>query len=152
MHSYQPSRSRILFQVLCAFGMSAALAVAWVQTGATALAAGASIAALFGLVHLFDLFRRNPVVEVEPQRIDFDTPLEMPALPVQKESSAPPIAVEPQPVIDIVGIEEQPVGEVVPFEPAPAPVKAGRGAKAARKGGSRRKSASKDVAVLEPTH
>ena len=152
MHSYQPSRGRIFFEVLCAFGMSAALAGSWLQTGATAFAAAASIAALYGLVHFFDMFRREPVIAVEPQRIDFDTPLEMPPVQIPQTSSVPPMPVEPTPVVDIVGIEELPVVEVVPIEPTPRPTKAGRTAKAPRKGGSRRKSALKneEVAVLAP--
>ena len=150
MHSYQPSRGRIFFQVLCAFGMSASLAVAWMQTGAIALLAGASIAALFGLVHFFDLFRRSPAVEAEPQRIDFDTHLEMQPVQVPEMPVEPQVAVVPQPVMDIVGIEDEPVVEAVPFEPAPPPAKASRNAKAPRKGGSRRKAAPKtdDVATL----
>ena len=150
MHSYQPSRGRIFFEVLCAFGMSAALAGSWVQTGATALAAAASIAALYGLVHFFDMFRRQPVVEVEPQRIDFGTPLEMDPVQVAQVSSAPPV--DPAPIVDIVGIEEMPVVEVVSIEPTPPPAKAGRVANAPRKGGSQRKSAPKsaEVAVLTP--
>ena len=41
------------------------------QTGAAALLAAASVATLYGLVHFFDLFRREPSLVVEPQRIDF---------------------------------------------------------------------------------
>jgi hypothetical protein len=41
------------------------------QTGASALLAAASVATLYGLVHFFDLFRREPSLAAEPQRIDF---------------------------------------------------------------------------------
>jgi len=76
MHSFYPSRGRILFEVLCALAISASCAGAWRQTGATALLAGAAIAALYGLVHLFDLRRPKSAATVEPQRIDFETETE----------------------------------------------------------------------------
>lgn len=71
MHSFQPSRGRIFFEVLCAIGIAASCGGAWLQTGASALLAAASIATLYALVHFFDLFRRDPSLAVEPQRIDF---------------------------------------------------------------------------------
>ena len=151
MHSYQPSRGRIFFQVLCVFGMSVTLAGAWLQTGAIALAAAAFIAALYGVVHFFDLFR-NRAVEIEPQRIDFNTPPEMPTVPVLQETSVRLAVVETQLDADNVVMERQPVVEAEPIEPAPLPAKAGRGAKTSRKGGSRPKSAPKhkEVTPLAP--
>lgn len=145
MQSYQPSRGRIFFEVLCAFGMSASLAGAWVQTGAIALAAGASIAALYGLVHFFDLFRRKQVVEVEPQRIDFDTRLEIEPIPTFEEDRLARPPMELQPVVDIVGIEELSVPETTPVAPESQPAKAGRRAKAPSKGGGRRAKAPKEA-------
>lgn len=71
MHSFQPSRGRILFEVLCAVGIGASCGGAWLQTGASALLAAAFVATLYGLVHFFDLFRRDPLPAAEPQRIDF---------------------------------------------------------------------------------
>jgi hypothetical protein len=62
MHSYQHSRGRILFEVACAFGISASCLWAWQQTYATAMVPAAAIAALYGLVHAFDMFRRRPPV------------------------------------------------------------------------------------------
>jgi hypothetical protein len=59
MHSFQPSRGRIVFQVLCAIGVAASFGGAWLQTGASALLAASAIATLYGLVHFFDLFRRD---------------------------------------------------------------------------------------------
>jgi hypothetical protein len=41
------------------------------QTGASALLAASSIATLYGLVHFFDLFRREASLAAEPQRTDF---------------------------------------------------------------------------------
>src|SRR5687768_12995959 len=71
MHSFQPSRGRILFEVLCAVGIAASCGGAWMQTGASALLAASFVATLYGLVHFFDLFRRQPSLAAEPQRIDF---------------------------------------------------------------------------------
>ena len=60
MHSLHHSRGRILFEVACAFGIAASCVEAWMQTYATAMLAVAAIAALYGLVHAFDMLRRNP--------------------------------------------------------------------------------------------
>jgi hypothetical protein len=65
MHSFHQSRGRIFFEVLCAFGISASCALAWVQTYAAALLGAAGIAALYGIVHFFDMFRRAPVAVAE---------------------------------------------------------------------------------------
>jgi hypothetical protein len=76
MHSFHQSRGRIFFEVFCALAIAASFAGAWQQTGASALLAGAAVAALYGLVHLFDLRRPKSAVTVEPQRIDFETETE----------------------------------------------------------------------------
>ena len=85
MHSYQHSRGRILFEVACAFGISASCVWAWQQTYATALLPAAAIAALYGLVHAFDLVRRRPAVaeaievsEPVASHIDFSPSSESP--------------------------------------------------------------------------
>jgi hypothetical protein len=62
MHSFQHSRGRILFEVACAFGIAASCVGAWQQTYATAMLPAAAIAALYGLVHAFDMVRRRPAV------------------------------------------------------------------------------------------
>lgn len=72
MHSFHHSRGRILFEVACALTISASCYGAWTQTGAWALLPAAAAAALYGLVHLFDLRRPSPARSVEPQRIAFD--------------------------------------------------------------------------------
>ena len=71
MHSFHQSRGRVMFEVLCALGMVASCVGAWQQTGASALLAAASVAGLYGFVHLFDLARSGPVEAAAPQRIDF---------------------------------------------------------------------------------
>jgi len=158
MHSYQPSRGRIVFKVLCAFGVSAALADAWLQTDVRGLAAAGLVAALYGLVHFFDLFRRSAAVEAEPQRIDFDTPIEAEPGSIAQSFDPRPLPAEPQLVLaDVVEGEPQFVANVVEFvtdEPAldeveaigpvPTPAKASRRSKAPRKGGNRRGSKARD--------
>lgn len=62
MHSFHPSRGRILFEVLCALTVSASCAGAWVQTGASALLPAAFAAALYGLWHLTDMRRPKPAM------------------------------------------------------------------------------------------
>jgi hypothetical protein len=57
MSSVHQSRARILFEVLCAFGLSASCVFAWMQTYATAFLPMAGIVSLYGLVHLFDMRR-----------------------------------------------------------------------------------------------
>jgi hypothetical protein len=149
MQSFHHSRGRIFFEVLCAFGMSASLAIGWMQTGASALVAAASIAALYALVHVFDLFRRNPVVAAEPQRIEFEYPQEVEPVAARREFIAPTVAVEPQLVIDNAPEEVQPAEGAEPVEATPTPPKAKSRAKAPRRGGGRRAGAPKDVIVAE---
>lgn len=62
MHSFHHSRGRIFFEVLCALGISASCVGAWMQTGASAMLPAAFVAALYGLVHAFDMVRRGPAV------------------------------------------------------------------------------------------
>jgi len=78
MQSFHHSRARILFEVACAFGISASCVVAWMQTYATAMLPAAAIAALYGLVHAFDMARGSPaasepVAAAEPVSDHFDT-------------------------------------------------------------------------------
>lgn len=142
MHSFHPSRGRILFEVLCALALSASLAGAWQQTGATTMLAASLAAALFGLSHGFGM-RRGPVVAAEPQRIDFasddhealDTNLHL-VEPVANEVT------EPAPVPVAVAVE--------PNEPAAAPAKASRKAKPSRKTTARRSKASQEAVAAEP--
>ena len=135
MHSFQPSRGRTFFEVLCAFALAASFVGAWMQTGASALLAAASVAALYGLVHAFDLFRRNPTVAVEPQRIELEpaAPLaaadqqlvlaepasrakaDRPAKAARKKKTN---VTEPAPAEPVEPAEEAEVAEAVQFEEA----------------------------------
>ena len=87
--AYHPSRGRILFEVLCALGMAASCAVAWMQTGASALLGAAAVAALYGLVHLFDMRLPKRAEAVEPQRIEFDAEVERDLPEFQSEPVTP---------------------------------------------------------------
>lgn len=150
MHSFHPSRGRIFFEVLCAAGIAASCGGAWMQTGASALLAAASIATLYSLVHFFDLFRRNPTVEAEPQRIEFEPPAPAESPAVRQEVRASPAGIEPRLVVDNMVEDAQPV-ELVPIaeEMAP-PAKSNRRAKAPRKGTVRAKASksAKEVEIL----
>ena len=138
MHSFQPSRGRILFDVLCALGMVASCVGAWKQTGASALLLAAVIAGLYGFVRLFDLARRDPAKAEEPQRIEFE-----PELQAEVPAPAPPVAAEPQPDAQ-PSIEEPEAVEAV----APR-TGSGRRKGGSRKGGGRRTSAKKEAKVIE---
>lgn len=134
MHSFQPSRGRIFFEVLCALAIAASCAGAWRQTGATALLAVAAVAAIYGLVHLFDLRRPKSAVTVEPQRIDFETETENELPGLQDQGLR--LEVDDQPTTER-SIEDD---EIV--DPAAPPTKA------PRKGGRRPKT-PKVVKVAE---
>jgi hypothetical protein len=135
MHSFQPSRGRVFFEVLCALGMSASLAGAWQQTHATALLGAAGIAALYGLVHLFDMRRPKSAAAVEPQRVAFAP--EAADIVVPMVTAAEPEAAEPN-------VEEVAVAE-------PAAPRSGDGRRSgSRKGSGRRTKAPKMAKAAEP--
>ena len=66
MHCIYHSRGRILFEVVCAFAISASCVGAWMQTGASALLPASFAVALHGLWHLTDLAGRRPAVAGDP--------------------------------------------------------------------------------------
>ena len=149
MHSFHPSRGRIFFEVLCAAGIAASCGGAWIQTGASALLAAASIATLYSLVRFFDLFRRNPTVEVEPQRIEFEPPVAVEPVPVRLDARASLTAIESRLGADHGLGEAQPVEQASPVEEKTPTAKSTRRAKPARKGAGRTKASksAKDVAA-----
>ena len=148
MHSFQPSRGRILFEVLCAVVIGASCGGAWLQTGASALLAAASVTTLYGLVRFFDLFRREPALAVEAQRIDFTSDGEA-------DLSAVEEVVVPEPTVKgmVDALELDPrlsdFGEavVMPVEPKAVRADEVAPAKAPRKGG--RRTAKSKVAASE---
>jgi hypothetical protein len=158
MHSFQPSRGRVLFDFACALGMVVSCVGAWKQTGASALLAAASVAGLYGLVRLLDLARPKPTEAVEPQRIDFEPDIEnredLPAIP----DVVVPFAIPDEPAMhDVVvpfEVPDQPAtaslgAEEAGAEPAAAKAKSGSRAKTGRKGGGRRASAPKEAKATE---
>ena len=98
MSSFRQSRGRIFFDTLCAFGMSASCAVAWMQTYSTALLGASGVAGLYGLVRFTDMFRRAPVVEQEPVLEDTQVVESMPVMEpeVVPEPSAPAVDYDPE--------------------------------------------------------
>jgi outer membrane biosynthesis protein TonB len=107
MHSFHPSRGRILFEVLCALTISASCVVAWQQSFVSAFLAMAGVTALYALVHLTDL--RRPKLAAQAATPDFE----------------PAAAPEPEPVDDeqgdLLAYEPTVVELVVEEQPAPAP-------------------------------
>ena len=147
MHSFQPSRGRILFEVLCAVGIAASCGGAWMQTGASALLAASSIATLYGLVHFFDLFRSAPAVAVEPQRIQFaaDGQADLSAVEEVADTgklvSENVVAIEQLPRTDLVEVAEL----VEPSVPKAQKVKATRKGRASTVAARKKTKATEDA-------
>lgn len=81
MHSFHPSRARILFEIFCAMTIGASFALGWTQTGAPAFLPAAAVCVLYSVVHAFDLNRRVPASPVMAPAVGHgsDVPVEMPA-------------------------------------------------------------------------
>jgi hypothetical protein len=137
MHSFHPTRERILFEVFCALAIAASCVGAWMQTGAWALLPGAFAAALYGLFHAFDLARPAATVTVDQPEHEVATKVDDNVL----EAAELEALVETEPERD-VKVEET-------LELAAPPESAPRRAKAPRKAGGRRTSAPKVAKVIE---
>jgi hypothetical protein len=145
MQSFHRSRGRIFFEVLCVFTISASCVGAWMQTGAWALLVTSAVAALYGVVHAFDLVRRDPAEAVEPQRIEFQAGPGI-DLPASQVADAPmDVAADQQLTTDNAVEELQLVEPIAPRS------KAGRPAKSTRKSSGRRANAAKEAKVTELT-
>ena len=96
MHSFHHSRGRILFEVLCALAVSVSCVQAWMQTGASALLGAAAAAALYGIVHLFDLRGRAPVAQVGVAHAEPVVTRPVLVEEVRPAEPAPPAPVEPK--------------------------------------------------------
>ena len=139
MHTFRPSRGRVLFEVFCALGIAACFAGGWIQTGAWAFLPAAIIATLYSLVHAFDVAGR-------PAFVAADGALEMKAndhLPTDQDAGVPRAASD-QPLAPTNAIEG--VGLVEPEAP---PETQARKTKAPRKARSRRKP-TEDRKITEP--
>lgn len=152
MHSLQASRGRIVFEVLCSIGIAASCGGAWLQTGASALLAAAAVATLYALVHFFDLFRRDPSVAVEPQRIDF-TPEGKADLATVRDAIVPEPAVKE--MVDALALDPRLTdfgdAPVQPVEPLAAQVDEVVPMKAPRKGARRASGSPKKAKAIEAT-
>lgn len=122
------------------------------QTGASALLAAAAVATLFGLVHFFDLFRRDPSLVAEPQRIDFTPEGDADLVAVEDVAKPEPTAKE---MVDALALDPRLIdfGEsrAAPVEPAAGLVEEAAPAKPSRKGGRKSASAPKKAKAAEPT-
>lgn len=145
MHCFHQSRGRILFEVLCALVISASFVGAWMQTGASALLPAAGVAALYGLVHLFDLRRRFPVDAVEPQRIEFDSEEQGEPLMGLASGKQDPVAPSVDDEPELAECPEQ----MESVEPAAPRERKSSRAKAPRKGVSRQASSPEKAKVAE---
>lgn len=136
MHSFQPSRGRILFEVLCALAVVSSMVGAWRQTHASALLVAAAAAGLWAMARLFDLGRHQPVVAEEPQRIAFE--------PEARDEARPASAAEiPKATVELFPVP--PAGDPEPDVVETAP----RAASGRRKGGSRKSSGRRASAKAE---
>jgi hypothetical protein len=143
MHSFHRSRGRILFEVLCAFVISASCVGTWMQTGAWAMLPAAFAALLYGLIHAFDMAGSRTAVAIEPQRIDFATD-HQDGLPASQDDGVPLAVADQQPESGNV------IKDAKPVEPPTSRASKGRRAKAPRKGSARGASAPVEAEIPEP--
>ena len=139
MHSFQPSRGRVLFEFLCALGIVASSVGAWKQTGASALLLAALVAGLYGFVRLLDLRHGKPVEASEPKQVE-------PAPQPQPDIHAFLKAVGPEPAVEAESEVVEPVREPEPAEPVVAEVNE---PKPRRKGGGRKPKIAAEPKVVE---
>lgn len=130
MRSFHQSRGKFLFEVLCSLVIAASCAGAWMQTGAWALLPVALVALLYGIVHAFELARRDPVSAADLERID--SARDQPSSLLDPLDSGLPPAEASQKITTNMTMEEVKLVELA----APRESK-GRRAKAPRKGGHR---------------
>jgi hypothetical protein len=113
MHSFHQSRGRILFEVFCTLGISASCVFAWMQTYAPAMLGVAGFAGLYGLVHLFDMARRNPPVAA-PVEVSAPVTDDRGDLLVYLEEDEPELLLEAEPqVVEAAEEAQPPVAEPV---------------------------------------
>ena len=118
MHSFHHSRGRILFEVACALTISASCVVAWMDLGTLAFLPAAAVAALYALVHLFDMRGRKPAVAGAAPALWMEAEVQGDLLAYANESSRAPLA-EPAPTF-VELVEDAPVAEPEPVaQPEP---------------------------------
>ena len=130
------------------------------QTGASALLAAASVTTLYGLIRFFDLFRREPMLVAEPQRIDFTPDGEADVLTVNHVAATEPtvkelvdaLALDPR-LTDFgeTGPEAAPVERIAVLADEVSPAKAPRkGSRRAANSQTKAKSAKPELLVEAP--
>ena len=143
MQSFHRSRGRILFEVFCAFAIAESCVGAWKQTGAWALLPAAVVAALYGVVHAFDLIGRKSTIAASVPAADQETivapaPVEEPTaensveLAVEAEQAPPrPTrarrpkaapknrrrAARDEKIVEVAAPEDVQIAEIAPEEP-----------------------------------
>ena len=137
MHSVRQSRSRIFFDVFCALAISASCVAAWMQTYASALLAAAAVAALYGVVHAFDLGGRRPHPAVDQPESEGAKE------PVFDFAAAQPAAASQQPET------AEAVEEAQPAEPAAPKASRRPRAKGPRKSNTRRAGVADEAKITE---
>ena len=143
MHSHRRSRAKVLFEALCGFGLAASFAVAWDQTGASALLVSASIMGLVAIYWSFGLLGRERTHQVEQPKavVAVAPPVEQPsavvtvAPPVEQPSAvveaAPRAEVETAAHVEVLVLEPEVVAEPKPAAKAPKKPRARKAKKAA---------------------
>jgi hypothetical protein len=141
MQSFHHSRGRILFEVFCSFAISASCAGAWQQTGATALLPAAAVAALYGLVHAFDMRRPKPNLAAPSKSVELAR-IPEPVVPATEATFVPLAPAEQL-------TTENDIEQVEKAEPTPPRASRTRKTRAAPKGTRRRASAREEEKVIE---
>lgn len=144
MHSFQPSRGRILFEFACALGIVASCVGAAKQTGAPALLLAAFVAGLYGFVRLFDLAHGKPAEAAAPQEAEPEPELEQ-----QAGIRAFLAAVGPEPAVEAVPEVVEPEPEAERVEAVAAEASHASPSKSRRKSGGRKPKAAEEAKVVE---
>jgi len=146
MHSFQPSRGRILFEFACALGIVASCVGAAKQTGAPALLLAAFVAGLYGFVRLFDLAHGKPAEALHQQEAEPELELE----PDQQAGiRAFLAAVGPEPAVEAVPEVVEPEPEADSVEAVAAEASQASPSKSRRKSSGRKLKAAEEAKVVE---
>jgi ribosomal protein S6E (S10) len=145
MQSFHQSRGKICFEVFCALAASASCVGAWMQTGAWALLGVASVAALYGICHAFELGARRPATAVDSVDSGVTIGSQSNGASDGDEYAAVPLAMTGGQSTTEITIEK-----AVPAEPGNrSPATKRPRAKTGRNSGSRRTKGAKETKVTE---
>jgi hypothetical protein len=143
MHSFQPSRGRILFEVFCALAISASFVGTWMQTQGWAMLPAALVALLWGLIHAFEMRSNKTAGLVEPQRVE-------PILDPQEAAPARRLEAPPPALADQLLTSYTAPEQVAAVKPAASKTGKGRRTKAPGKGNGRSTNLPKGVKAAKP--